>query len=412
MKPICFVIMGFGKKTDPSTGKTYDLDKTYTGIIKPAVLEAGYECIRADEIKDSSVIDKSMYVLLVRAELVIADITTYNTNAIYELGIRHAVRPYSTIILKEIDGNIPFDLNHNRMFLYHHLGDDIGIEEGKRCKKELIDLINTITKTKNIDSPLYEYINNLKAPELPEEEYRLILDELAEQERFVFAITEKAKEAMAQSDFIVASKYWKKANKQVTNEPYFIQQWALCAYKSKYPSELSALTDALKIIEELDPNGETKDPETLGITGAIYKRLWNLNKDMEYLDRAIEYYGKCYNYRKDYYTGENYALCLNLKARHIEDKEEQLFSKIFAKKVRKSIVYDLENLLKNENVDSRVDAKWIYATLSHCYYAIGDTENYEKNKSKFYSLNLVEWERKTFEDGKEMLNTVITETER
>ena len=26
---ICFVIMGFGKKTDPDLGITYDLDKTY-----------------------------------------------------------------------------------------------------------------------------------------------------------------------------------------------------------------------------------------------------------------------------------------------------------------------------------------------------------------------------------------------
>ena len=42
-----------------------------------------------------------MYALLLHADLVIADITTFNPNAIYELGVRHAVRPYSTIILKE-----------------------------------------------------------------------------------------------------------------------------------------------------------------------------------------------------------------------------------------------------------------------------------------------------------------------
>ncbi|MDB4609366.1 hypothetical protein OAF23_07030 [Flavobacteriaceae bacterium] len=107
-KPICFVIMGFGKKSDPESGKTFDLNKTYKNIIRPAVIEAGFECIRADEIKDSGLIDKSMYALLMQAELVIADITTYNPNAIYELGIRHAVRPFSTIILKEKDGKIPF----------------------------------------------------------------------------------------------------------------------------------------------------------------------------------------------------------------------------------------------------------------------------------------------------------------
>jgi hypothetical protein len=45
-----------------------------------------------------------MYALLIRADLVIADITTFNPNAIYELGIRHAAKPFSTIVMKEKDG--------------------------------------------------------------------------------------------------------------------------------------------------------------------------------------------------------------------------------------------------------------------------------------------------------------------
>jgi hypothetical protein len=141
---LCFVIMGFGKKTDLSTGKTLDLDKTYKNIIKPAAEEAGLQCVRADEIQDSGLIDKSMYALLMYADLVVADISTYNPNAIYELGIRHAVRPYSTIIIKEREGIIPFDLNHNRIFHYTHLGDDIGVDEAGRCKDALIDMIQSI----------------------------------------------------------------------------------------------------------------------------------------------------------------------------------------------------------------------------------------------------------------------------
>lgn len=111
-----FRYYGIRKKTDLSTGKTLDLDKTYKNIIKPAVEKAGLQCVRADEIQDSGLIDKSMYALLMHADLVVADISTYNPNAIYELGVRHAVRPYSTIIIKEQEGVIPFDLNHNRIF--------------------------------------------------------------------------------------------------------------------------------------------------------------------------------------------------------------------------------------------------------------------------------------------------------
>ncbi len=79
--------MGFGKKYDHTTQKTLDLDKTYKNIIKPAVKIAGFHCVRADEIQDSGLIDKSMYALLMHADLVIADISTFNPNAIYELGM-------------------------------------------------------------------------------------------------------------------------------------------------------------------------------------------------------------------------------------------------------------------------------------------------------------------------------------
>jgi hypothetical protein len=37
----CFVVMGFGKKTDFETGRTLDLDKSYLNIIKPTVENRG-----------------------------------------------------------------------------------------------------------------------------------------------------------------------------------------------------------------------------------------------------------------------------------------------------------------------------------------------------------------------------------
>ncbi len=36
-RKLCFVIMGFGKKTDFESGRTLDLDATYEAIIRPAV---------------------------------------------------------------------------------------------------------------------------------------------------------------------------------------------------------------------------------------------------------------------------------------------------------------------------------------------------------------------------------------
>ena len=399
--------MGFGRKSDPSTGITYDLNQTYKNIIKPSVIEAGYECVRADEIKDSGLIDKSMYALLMQAELVIADITTYNPNAIYELGIRHAVRPFSTIILKEKDGKIPFDLDHNRMFMYKHLGEDIGADEAKRCQKELVELINNISKSHAIDSPLYEFIKDVNPPELPKKEYLALIDDLAEQEKHIFAIVEKAKESMKQSDFVGAAKYWEKANGLVSNEPYFIQQRALCVYKSKMPSEQTALIDALKIIEELEPDGQSNDPETLGITGAIYKQLWHLNNDISSLERAIEYYGKCFKIRNDYYTGENYALCLSIKAFNEKNKDEKIYAQVASKKVRESIIETLTNILNFGEIEGRLDEKWIYATLAHCYYAVGNIEQAEAFEKKFLKSDILDWERDTYENNKTLLIKIL-----
>ena len=110
--PTCFVIMGFGQKTDLATGRVLNLDKSYKNIIKPAVTAAGYECIRADEIQHSGVIDVPMYEMLFSADLVVADLSTSNLNAIFELGVRHALKPWATIIMAENKFTIPFDANH------------------------------------------------------------------------------------------------------------------------------------------------------------------------------------------------------------------------------------------------------------------------------------------------------------
>ena len=402
-KKLCFVIMGYGKKTDPSTGRTLDLDQTYKNIIKPAVLQSGFDCIRGDEVKESGLIDKSMYALLMQSDLVVADISTHNPNAIYELGIRHAVRPYSTVIIQERETKIPFDLNHNKIFHYVHSGDDIGVDEANRCINSLSQLIKHVADNPQTDSPLYEYINNITPPELPEDEYRDIIKELADKENKVFGMVEQAKVAMKDSRFYDATVFWKKASDLVPTESYFVQQHALSRYKSKHPSENTALIDALAIIRTLDPTGETTDPETLGITGAIYKRLWLLENDIEYLKRAISLYGKCYQIRNDYYTGENYALCLNLSANVETDDDEKIYAKMAAKKTRQNIVENLENDVINGDINNRNDRKWVYASLSHCYFALDNLEKSTEFERLFLLNNPLDWEKETFYSSKKIL---------
>jgi tetratricopeptide (TPR) repeat protein len=398
--------MGFGKKTDFSTGRTLDLDKTYKNIIQPAVMKAGYECIRADEIQDSGLIDKSMYLLLMSSELVIADISTYNPNAIYELGIRHAVKPYSTIVIKEKDGKIPFDLDHTRIFQYAHLGDDIGADEANRCQNDLADLINSITETNIIDSPMYEFVKILP-PTVPQEELDRLVKELADKEKHIFAIVEEAQTLMKASQFENAAIYWEKAKNLMPNETYFIQQFALCKYKSKKPSELAALSDALNIIEELEPDSMNNDPETLGITGAIYKNIYLITKDVEFLNRATKYYGKGFKVRNDYYTGENYALCLDMKWQVEENEEEKIYFKIEARRARTEIISSLENIISLSEINEHQDKKWIYATLSNCYFALGNVNKADEYEGLFKREAPEAWELDTFNKSREIFASLL-----
>jgi hypothetical protein len=127
----CFVVMGFGKKTDFETGRVLDLDQSYKNLIKPAVEAAGLKCIRADEIVHSGLIDVPMYEQLLKADVVVADLSTSNRNAFYELGVRHALRPYTTVVIAEeqMMKAAPFDVNHISIRSYRHLGEDIGYNE-------------------------------------------------------------------------------------------------------------------------------------------------------------------------------------------------------------------------------------------------------------------------------------------
>src|SRR4051794_38256608 len=164
-QPTCFVVMGFGKKTDFETGRVLDLDSSYQNLIKPAVEAAGLKCIRADEIVHSGMIDVPMYEQLLQADVVVADLSTSNRNAIYELGIRHALRPYTTIIIAEeqMMKSPFFDLNHIVIRSYKHLGEDIGVSEAKRFTAALGSAIKQILDNKPSpphDSPVYTFLHN------------------------------------------------------------------------------------------------------------------------------------------------------------------------------------------------------------------------------------------------------------
>ena len=98
-------------------------------------------------------------------DLVVADLSTANLlNAIFELGVRHALKPRGTIIIAESKFTIPFDANHIVVRHYEHLGPDIGFDEAMRMQKVLTDLINALKGKEDVDSPVYTVILDLEGP--------------------------------------------------------------------------------------------------------------------------------------------------------------------------------------------------------------------------------------------------------
>lgn len=109
LAPLCFVLMPFGKKMD-AAGRVTNFDAVYDKIIGPAVERAGLEPIRADEEKIGGTIHKPMFERLMLCHYAVADITGANPNVFYELGIRHAMRPRSTVIVFGEGTVLPFDI--------------------------------------------------------------------------------------------------------------------------------------------------------------------------------------------------------------------------------------------------------------------------------------------------------------
>src|SRR3954454_14122819 len=128
--------MPFGRKRDATGRMEIDFDAIYKQAIEPAAKAAGVDVIRADEERGGGIIHKPMYERLLLAEIVVADLTFANANVFYELGVRHAARPRSTILMYAQIGQLPFDVAPIRAIPYK-LDDDGALVAPQVLREEL-----------------------------------------------------------------------------------------------------------------------------------------------------------------------------------------------------------------------------------------------------------------------------------
>lgn len=388
-KKTCFVVMGFGKKTDFQQQKTYDLDKSYRIIIKKAVEEAGLECIRADDVVHAGIIDKPMYELLLGADVVVADLSTTNANAIYELGVRHALRPHTTIVIAEKNFKFPFDIGHLLVRPYNHLGDGIDSEDAEAAREGLKKAIQELTERKETDSPVYTFLPTLRAPTVGKtEEVPSIAAAQTKPaaDQTVSLLMAMFHQARGASNWPGAKMALEQLKTRLPGDPFVRQQLALATYKGKLPDPKSALEEARNILSELHPR-TTNDPETLGIWGAIHKRLWDLDSKPDDLDESIRSYGKGFYLKDDHYNGINYAFMLNVRASVSAAKPDAIADFVWAERVRRRAIELCDERLaagvKDDegNVD-REQLFWLRATLIEALVGTGQTARAESQKDE------------------------------
>jgi hypothetical protein len=402
VNPVCFVIMGFGLKTDLATGRVLNLDKSYKNIIKPAVAAAGYDCVRADEIQHSGVIDVPMYEMLFAADLVVADLSTANLNAVFELGVRHALKPRATIIIAENKFTIPFDANHIVVRHYEHLGPDIGFDEAMRMQKELTELINALKGGVAVDSPVYVALPGLEQPTRPASATFSAAAAVQPQssEESYAAKLETAREAMDDGSFAFAKKILQGIYSEQTAagadakpkaaRPAIVQQLALATYKAGEakaktdgPDEaLACYAEAEALLRELNVE-TTTDPETLGLWSAIHKRraecaIRTPEEQQQDLNEAIRASERCFIIKRDYYNGTNLAYLLNVRASK-SSGDDRIADNVLADRVRREVVditaRGLETLKAKQSAGGettlRDEKYWLEATHAESLIALG-----------------------------------------
>ncbi|MGR6963954.1 TRAFs-binding domain-containing protein [Geodermatophilus sp. URMC 61] len=173
-RPLCFVLMPFGRKPDPAGGAPINFDAVYQRALQPGIEDAGMTPIRADEEKLGGIIHQAMYERLLLCDFAVADLTTANPNVLYELGIRHAARPRTTLTVYAAQKPLPFDVALLRTQRYQLTATNRLTEKSAerlraRTAEHLTELRELARREEVTDSPLFQLISAWRPQQMPAE---------------------------------------------------------------------------------------------------------------------------------------------------------------------------------------------------------------------------------------------------
>ncbi|TQN42483.1 uncharacterized protein DUF4071 [Blastococcus colisei] len=166
-RPLCFVLMPYHAVQD-EVGDQIDFRAVYDQLIAPAITEAGMEPLRADEDPESrGIFQKAMFERLVVCEFAVADLSTGNANVYYELGVRHALRPYSTVLIFREGYRLPLDVAHGSAMPYP-LRPDGKPADVEATRSKLVARLRAAREAR-VDSPVHQLVTGLPVAEVDHE---------------------------------------------------------------------------------------------------------------------------------------------------------------------------------------------------------------------------------------------------
>jgi hypothetical protein len=339
-EPLCFVVMPFGVKPD-GHGGSVDFDAVYADLLAPAIRAAGLDPLRADQEVVGGLIHKPMYERLILADYAIADLTTANANVFYELGVRHAVRPYSTVLVSADVKRVPFDLAPDRVLSYALTGEGRPADPAKD-RKALVEALEAARERAATDSPVFQLIGDLPSPKIDrlktdvfreEAQYSAKMKELLAQARAGGADAVRGVErelgqlANVEAGILVdlllsyrATNAWEDMVRLVETMPEPVRRTLLV--REQYGLALNradrsedAERELLAVIEDHGPSSET-----YGLLGRVYKDRWEAErgdsvlKAHGHLEQAIDAYRRGFEADwRDAYPGVNAVTLMEIR---------------------------------------------------------------------------------------------------
>jgi hypothetical protein len=337
--PLCFVAMPFGVKPD-GRGGSVDFDAVYEQLLAPAIRAARLEPLRADQELVGGIVHKPMFERLVLADYAIADLTTANANVYYELGVRHAVRPFSTVLVSADVARAPFDLALDRILPYAL--DAAGRPaEPEQARAALVAALDA-ARARTTDSPVFQLLDTLPPPQID----RLKTDAFRNAAAYSIACKERLAQARADGaeavreverslgplgdveagvlvDLLLsyrATKAWEEMLRLVEAMPEPVGRTALVREQHAFALNRAGRGEqAERVLREvLDAHGPSS--ETLGLLGRVYKDRWAAEADpvslraQGFLDQAIDAYRDGFEADwRDAYPGVNAVTLMEIR---------------------------------------------------------------------------------------------------